>query len=70
LRDCGLEPAANESGGGSDANALRARGIAVLNLANGTERNHQPDESVSAASLEQILDIALAIVERAGTDGP
>jgi tripeptide aminopeptidase len=66
LRDCGIEPVATDSGGGSDANALRARGLAVLNLANGTERNHQPDESVSAASLERILDVAFAIVDRVG----
>ena len=47
LRDCGHEPVATTSGGGSDANALRARGLAVLNLANGTERNHEPGERVS-----------------------
>ncbi len=65
LRDCGHEPVPISSGGGSDVNVLRARGLAVLNLANGTERNHEPDERVSAASLEAILDVALALVARA-----
>jgi tripeptide aminopeptidase len=65
LRDCGYEPRPTTSGGGSDANALRARGLAVLNLGNGTERNHEPSERVSTASLEGILDVAFALVARA-----
>jgi tripeptide aminopeptidase len=66
LRDCGFEPAPIVTGGGSDVNVLRARGIAAVNLANGTERNHEPGERVSLAALEAILDIALALVARAG----
>jgi tripeptide aminopeptidase len=65
LRECGYEPRPTTSGGGSDANALRARGLDVLNLANGTERNHEPSERVSTAALEGILDVAFALVERA-----
>jgi tripeptide aminopeptidase len=65
LRDCGFEPQPTVSGGGSDANALRARGIAVLNLANGTERNHEPSERVAAAALESVLDVAFALIARA-----
>jgi tripeptide aminopeptidase len=65
LRDCGYEPRPTASGGGSDANALRAHGLAVLNLANGTERNHEPTERVPVAALEGILDVAFALVERA-----
>jgi tripeptide aminopeptidase len=37
----------------------------VLNLANGTERNHEPTERVSTAAREGIFDVALALVERA-----
>ncbi len=66
LRDCGHEPLQIVTGGGSDANVLRARGLGVVNLANGTERNHEPDERVSLASLEGILDVAFALIERAG----
>ena len=52
------------TGGGSDANALIAAGLPVLNVANGTERNHQPDESVTAEALEKMLDVTMAIVEQ------
>jgi len=65
LRDCGFEPRPTATGGGSDANALRAHGLAVMNLANGTERNHEPGERVAATALESVLDLAFAIVERA-----
>ncbi len=66
LRDCGYEPSQIVTGGGSDANVLRSRGLGVLNLANGTERNHEPDERVALSSLEGILDVAFALIERAG----
>lgn len=66
LRDCGHEPSPIASGGGSDVNALRPAGVAMLNLSNGTERNHEPTERVATAALEAILDVALALVERAG----
>jgi tripeptide aminopeptidase len=35
----------------------------MLNVANGTERNHEPTESVTVDALEQMLDVTLAIVE-------
>ena len=66
LRACGFEPTPLTTGGGSDANVLRARGLGVLNLANGTERNHEPSERVTAVSLEAVLDLGIALVERAG----
>ena len=61
LRDCGYEPRQIRSGGASDANALVAKGLTVVNLANGTERNHEPGERVSVAALEGMLDVALAL---------
>jgi tripeptide aminopeptidase len=61
LRACGHEPVRISSGGASDANALIAAGLPVVNLANGTERNHEPGERVSAAALEAMLEIALAL---------
>ena len=64
LESVGIEPAYITTGGGSDANALVAAGLPVLNVANGTERNHQPDESVTTEALETMLDVALAIVEK------
>jgi tripeptide aminopeptidase len=65
LRSRGVEPVYITTGGGSDANALIAAGLPVLNVANGTERNHEPTESVTVDALEQMLDVTLAIVERA-----
>jgi tripeptide aminopeptidase len=64
LQACGIEPAYVNSGGGSDANALIAAGLPMLNVANGTVGNHQPDESVTVDALEAMLDVTLAIVAR------
>jgi tripeptide aminopeptidase len=61
LRACGHEPVRIASGGASDANALIAAGFPVVNLANGTERNHEPGERVSAAALEAMLEVALTL---------
>ena len=59
LEALGIEPDYINTGGGSDANALIAAGLPVLNVANGTERNHQPDESVTVEALETMLDVTL-----------
>ena len=40
-----------------------------MNLANGTERNHEPTERVSAGALEGMLDVALELVEQAAVAG-
>lgn len=65
LEACGHTPRPVSSGGGTDANALRGIGVACANLANGTERNHEPGESVAVAALEQSLDVVLALVHEA-----
>jgi tripeptide aminopeptidase len=65
LRACGYEPRQIVTGGGSDANALRESGFACVNLANGTEHNHEPGERVSADALEGMLEVAIALVEEA-----
>jgi tripeptide aminopeptidase len=59
----GIEPREISTGGGSDANALRDRDFDALLLANGTKANHTPDESVSRAELERMLEVCAAIVE-------
>ena len=68
LRACGHEPVRISSGGASDANALVGAGLTVVNLANGTERNHEPGERVSAAALEAMLEIALALPAAVAAD--
>jgi tripeptide aminopeptidase len=70
LRACGHEPVAIASGGASDANALIAQGLEVVNVANGTERNHEPGERVSVAALEDMLEVALALLDAAADASP
>jgi tripeptide aminopeptidase len=70
LRSCGHEPMHISSGGASDANTLIAQGLTTVNLANGTERNHEPGERVGVLALEQMLDVALALLEQAATLAP
>ena len=60
-----VEPVSISSGGASDANALIVQGLHVVNLANGTERNHEPGERVGVAALEAMLDVALTLLEQA-----
>ena len=66
LGRCGIEPVEVTTGGGSDANALRAMDFDALLLANGTKANHTPDESVARSELVSMLDVCAAIVEEAG----
>jgi tripeptide aminopeptidase len=54
------------SGGGADTNALRARGFAAVNLTCGMERVHEPEERIAVTALEELLELGLALVVRAG----
>ena len=65
LERCGHEPREVATGGGSDANALMAAGYEALLLANGTEANHTPAESVAAHRIVEMLEVAEAVVESA-----
>ncbi len=67
LRRAGFEPVRTATGGGSDANALIAVGFDCVLLANGTEANHTADESVTAASLDAMLEVCEAILVEAAT---
>jgi tripeptide aminopeptidase len=62
LAACGHEPRQLATGGGSDANALRAAGFDAVLLANGTEANHTPKESVARQRIVQMLEVCEAIV--------
>jgi tripeptide aminopeptidase len=64
LSDCSVSPVHATTGGGSDANAFQAKGFRCLNVANGTEANHTPDERVSEAALEKMLDVAFRLLAR------
>ncbi|HEV7882492.1 MAG TPA: M20/M25/M40 family metallo-hydrolase [Solirubrobacteraceae bacterium] len=63
LRDCGYEPVRRPTGGGSDANAFQVAGLQCTNVANGTERNHEPTERVSVVALEGMLDVTFALLD-------
>ena len=65
LKDNGIEPSYITTGGGSDANVFIPAGLNVVNLANGTERNHQPDESVTLEALETMLEVTVSLVRQA-----
>lgn len=63
LRACGYTPERVVTGGGSDAAVFELNGLPCTNLANGTERNHQPDERVALAALEGMLDVTFALLD-------
>jgi tripeptide aminopeptidase len=63
LRACGYAPKRRPTGGGSDANAFVSAGFHCTNLANGTEHNHEPQERVSIAALEGMLDVTFALLD-------
>ena len=63
LQACGHVPRRIATGGGSDANAFEAAGFTCVNVANGTEANHEPTERVSVVALEGMLDVASELVE-------
>jgi tripeptide aminopeptidase len=65
LTACGYEPRHIVTGGGSDANAFQAGGFTCANLANGTERNHEPGERVSIDALDGMLEVSFALIEEA-----
>ncbi len=66
LERCGFEPREVATGGGSDANALVARGYQCVLLANGTDANHTPEESVAAGRISDMLAVCEAITELVG----
>ena len=65
LGDVGLEVVGIDAGGGADANVFNARGLPCANLANGMARIHSADEHISVADLEKMVDVTLALVDRA-----
>jgi len=65
LENCGYEPHHLVTGGGSDANAFQSAGLPCANLADGTERNHEPGERISIDALEGMLEVAIALLDAA-----
>ena len=70
LERCGFEPREVATGGGSDANALVAGGFDCVLLANGTDANHTPEESVAANRISEMLAVCEALAELAAVAEP
>jgi tripeptide aminopeptidase len=62
---CGFEPRYGLSGGGADANVFNGRGRRCVNLSHGVFGFHTPDEHVSVADLDAMVDVTVALVEAA-----
>ncbi|HEY6962158.1 MAG TPA: M20/M25/M40 family metallo-hydrolase [Gaiellaceae bacterium] len=65
LAACGHEVRYELSGGAADANVFNERGLEVVNLANGMADIHTPNEHISVADLEAMVDVTLALVDAA-----
>ena len=70
LRRTGHEPELVSTGGGSDANALIAADYDAVLLANGTEANHTPEETVSEGAIMEMLSVCEAAIEEAARVAP
>jgi tripeptide aminopeptidase len=64
LAACGYTPERIISGGAADVNSFMLDGLPCVCLADGVQANHTSSERVSARALEDMLDVALEIVEQ------
>jgi tripeptide aminopeptidase len=69
LEACGYEPRLELTGGGADANVFNERGLQCVNLANGMANIHTPDEEISVADLEGMVEVTLALIDAARDAG-
>jgi len=67
LERTGHAPTYALSGGGADANVFNERGLACLNLANGMTDIHTPNEHITVADLDTMVDVTLALLDEART---
>ena len=51
------------SGGAADANSFNERGLRCVNLANGMTDIHTPNEHISVADLDSMVEVTLALIE-------
>ena len=65
LEQCGFEPGLLATGGGADSHLFNERGIPCVNIANGMDLIHTPDERIAVADVEAMVDVTLALVEGA-----
>jgi tripeptide aminopeptidase len=67
LESCGYAPGLVATGGGADAHVFNANGIPCVNMANGMDLIHTPQERIAVADVEAMVDVTLALVEGART---
>jgi tripeptide aminopeptidase len=65
LERCGYSVSLGLTGGGADANVFNAAGLPCLNVANGMAAIHTPEEHISVADVEGMVDVTLALVDMA-----
>jgi tripeptide aminopeptidase len=65
LESRGYAPELLATGGGADAHVFNANGIPCVNLGNGMELIHTPDERIRVADVEAMVGVTLALVEGA-----
>ncbi|HEU5280216.1 MAG TPA: M20/M25/M40 family metallo-hydrolase [Gaiellaceae bacterium] len=65
LERSGYTPTYALSGGAADANVFNEHGLACLNLANGMQDIHTPDERIAVDDLEGMVEVTLGLVEAA-----
>ena len=63
LERAGYRPSYGLRGGAADANVFNERGLACLNLANGMQDIHTPDERITVGDLEGMVEVTLALVD-------
>jgi tripeptide aminopeptidase len=63
LEGAGFTPSYGLSGGAADANVFNERGLRCLNLANGMQDIHTPDEHIAVQDLERMVDVTLGLVD-------
>ncbi len=68
LQACGYTPERIASGGASDVNSFMVDGLSCTCLADGVQANHTADERVTVQALNDMFDVALAIVEQSAVE--
>ncbi|HTZ16831.1 MAG TPA: M20/M25/M40 family metallo-hydrolase [Dissulfurispiraceae bacterium] len=60
--DCGIEPRLARTGGGSDANIFHQHGIMAINISNGMQKVHSPEEFILLEDLYKGCEVVLRAV--------
>jgi tripeptide aminopeptidase len=63
LERAGYTPRYGLSGGAADANVFNERGLQCLNLANGMQDIHTPDERIAVEDLDGMVEVTLALLD-------